>query len=74
METHTSPIAERGVLTLPTEAWEKDRFRTEIIGPLASLEIVGHQAVDTAGLRLDPVCPAGYRAFDGSGARPIRRR
>lgn len=41
-------IAEHGVATLSGEAWEHARRRSEIIGPLASLEVVGHQAADVA--------------------------
>jgi putative transposase len=47
-DADTPLIAERGVATLPAEAWEQARRRTEIIGPLAALEVVGHQAADAA--------------------------
>jgi len=39
-------VRERGYL--PGEVWEHARRRAEIIGPLAELEVVGHQAADTA--------------------------
>lgn len=48
MASDTPPIAEQGVATLPDEAWAQARHRTEIIGPLAALEVVGHEAADTA--------------------------
>lgn len=48
MASDTPPIAERGVATLPSEVWEQARFRTEIIRPLAALEVVGHDVADTA--------------------------
>ncbi len=47
-DADTPLIAERGVAILPAEAWEHARRRTEIIGPLAALEVVGHQAADAA--------------------------
>ena len=45
-------IAEQGVATLPGETWEQARRRAEIIGPLAKLQVVGHQAADAAALEL----------------------
>ena len=48
MASDTSPIAEQGVATLPDEAWAQARHRAEIIGPLAALEVVGHEAADAA--------------------------
>lgn len=41
-------ITESGVATLSDEAWEHARHRAEIIGPLAELAVVGHQAADAA--------------------------
>lgn len=52
MASETSQIIERGVATLPDEIWEQARRRTEIIGPLAALEVVGHRAADAAALEL----------------------
>ncbi len=52
MASETSQIIERGVATLPDETWEQARQRTEIIGPLAALEVVGHRAADAAALAL----------------------
>lgn len=43
-----SRIIESGVATLTDEAWECARRRSEIIGPLARLGVVGHQAADEA--------------------------
>lgn len=48
MTSDTPPIAAQGVATLPDEAWAQARHRTEIIGPLAALEVVGHEAADEA--------------------------
>ncbi len=48
MASDTSPIAEQGVATLPDEAWAQARHRMEIIGPLAALEVVGHEAAGAA--------------------------
>ncbi|HHH0560391.1 TPA: hypothetical protein ACPZOD_001102 [Yersinia enterocolitica] len=39
-------IAESGVFTLSETDWELARVRMQHIAPLASLDIVGHQAVD----------------------------
>ena len=52
MTSDTPPIAAQGVATLPDEAWAQARHRTEIIGPLAALEVVGHEAADEAAQRL----------------------
>ncbi len=46
MATDTPRITEHGVATLPDQAWERARRRTEIIGPLAQSETVGHEAAD----------------------------
>lgn len=48
MASDTSPITEQGVATLPEAAWAQARHRAEIIGPLAALEVVGHDAADAA--------------------------
>lgn len=52
MVSKESQIIERGVATLPDETWEQARRRTEIISPLAELEVVGHRAADAAALAL----------------------
>ncbi|WP_190238303.1 hypothetical protein [Pseudomonas aeruginosa] len=46
MASDTSLIAEQGVATLPDAAWAQARQRAEIIGPLAALDVVGHEAAD----------------------------
>jgi len=67
----TSPIVEQGVATLSDEAWAQARHRTEIIGPLAALEAVGHQAADVAartlGLSRRQVYVLIRRARQGTG-------
>ena len=45
-----SQIIELGVATLPDETWEQARRRTEIIGPLAALEVL-----DTGPLTRQPL-------------------
>lgn len=45
-------MAERGLLTLPDDAWEDARQRTEVIAPLAALSVVGHEAADAAAEQL----------------------
>ena len=71
MASDTSPIAEQGVATLPDEAWAQARHRTEIIGPLAALEVVGHDAADAAaqalGLSRRQVYVLILRARQGAG-------
>ena len=52
MTSDTKKIPEKGVATLPKEVWEEARRRTEIIGPLADLDVVSHQAADTAAEQL----------------------
>ncbi len=52
MKSDTLKIPERGMATLPDEVWELARRRTAIIGPLAELEVVGHEAADTAAQEL----------------------
>lgn len=46
-------IAESGVFTLSETDWELARVRMQYIAPLASLDIVGHQAVDEAARELN---------------------
>ncbi|EXF95619.1 transposase TniA [Pseudomonas fluorescens HK44] len=48
MASDTALIAERGVVTLSDEAWAQTRHRMEVIGPLAAVEVVGHEAADVA--------------------------
>ena len=48
MTAEVQRVAEQGILTLPDAAWERARQRMEVIGRLAVLEIVGHQAADAA--------------------------
>ncbi len=71
MASDTSPIAEQGVATLPDEAWAQALHRTEIIGPLAALEVVGHEAADAAaqalGLSRRQVYVLIRRARQGAG-------
>jgi len=59
------------VATLPDEAWAQARHRTEIIGPLAALEVVGHEAADEAaqalGLSRRQVYVLIRRARQGTG-------
>ena len=71
MASDTSPITEQGVATLPEAAWAQARHRAEIIGPLAALEVVGHDAADTAaqalGLSRRQVYVLIRRARQGAG-------
>ena len=71
MASDTSPIAEQGVATLPDEAWAQARHRAEIIGPLAALEVVGHEAADAAAQALGLSRRQAYvlirRARQGTG-------
>ena len=71
MAADTPRITERGVATLPQEVWEQARLRTEIIGPLTTLEVVGHQAADDAaqalGLSRRQVYVLIRQARQGSG-------
>ena len=71
MTSDTLPIAAQGVATLPDEAWAQARHRTEIIGPLAALEVVGHEAADEAaqalGLSRRQVYVLIRRARQGTG-------
>ncbi|HBW1527863.1 TPA: transposase [Klebsiella pneumoniae] len=64
-------MAAQGVATLPDEAWAQARHRTEIIGPLAALEVVGHEAADEAaqalGLSRRQVYVLIRRARQGTG-------
>lgn len=74
MTSDTPPIAAQGVATLPDEAWAQARHRTEIIGPLAALEVVGHEAADEAaqalGLSRRQVYVLIRRARQGTGLVP----
>lgn len=72
MASDTPAIAEQGVATLPDEAWEQALRRTEIIRPLAALEMrVGHEAADDAaralGLSRRQVYALIRRARQGAG-------
>ena len=44
MASDASHITEQDVATLPDVAWAQARHRTEIIGPLVALGVVGHEA------------------------------
>lgn len=48
MASDASPIAEQGMAPLPDAAWAQALHRTETIGPLAALEVVGHETADVA--------------------------
>lgn len=52
MEPEIVQFAERGLLTLPDKAWERARLLVQVIGPLARLHSVGHQASDDAARQL----------------------
>lgn len=71
MASDTSPIVEHGVVSLSDEAWAQARYRMEIIGPLATLEAVGHEVADAAaqalGLSRRQVYVLIRRARQGSG-------
>lgn len=71
MATEIQRIAEQGVLTLPDAAWEQARQRMDVVGPLAALDFVGHQAADDAahllGLSRRQVYVLIRRARQGSG-------
>src|SRR3546814_13005307 len=71
MAADTSLIAEQGVATLPDAAWAQARQRAEIIGPLAALDVVGHEAADAAahalGLSRRQVYVLIRRARQGAG-------
>jgi len=71
MASDTSLIVELGVVNLSDEAWAQARHRTEIVGPLATLEAVGHEAADAAaqalGLSRRQVYVLIRRARQGSG-------
>lgn len=71
MATEIQRIAEQGVLTLPDAAWERARQRMDVVGPLAALDLVGHQAADDAaqslGLSRRQVYVLIRRARQGSG-------
>lgn len=71
MASETQRIVERGVAAFPDETWEQARRRTEIISPLAALEVVGHKAAYAAALTLGLSRRQVYvlirRARQGSG-------
>ena len=71
MASDISPIGKQGVVTLSYEAWAQGRQRTDIIGPLAVLEVVGHEAADAAaqalGLSRRQVYVLIHRARQGTG-------
>ncbi|MBN0616788.1 helix-turn-helix domain-containing protein, partial [Pseudomonas aeruginosa] len=71
MASDTSLIADQGVATLPDAAWVQARQRAEFIGPLAALDVVGHEAADAAahalGLSRRQVYVLIRRARQGSG-------
>ncbi len=71
MASDSTPIAEQGVATLSDEAWAQARRRTDIIGPLAALVVVGHEAADAAaqalGLSRRQVYVLIHRARQGTG-------
>lgn len=64
-------IAERGVATLPNAVWEEALRKTEIIGPLATLDRVGHETADAAaqalGISRRQVYTLIRRARQGTG-------
>ena len=64
-------ITEHGVATLSDAAWEHARQRAEIIAPLTTLEVVGHQSADAAaqalGLSRRQVYVLIRRARQGTG-------
>ena len=67
----TTDYLQQCLATLPDEAWAQARHRTEIIGPLAALEVVGHEAADEAaqalGLSRRQVYVLIRRARQGTG-------
>lgn len=71
MASDTSPITEQSVATLSDEAWLQARLRTAIIGPLAALVVVGHEAANSAaqalGLSRRQVYVLIRRARQGTG-------
>jgi putative transposase len=56
------PVAERGVLTAPTQMWETAVRQAEVIGPLAAKDTVGLAEADeapaAAGRPASGECPA----------------
>lgn len=46
-------IAERGLLALSDEKWARLRRQDAVIGPLAAMDFVGHQAADDAAQQLE---------------------
>lgn len=71
MASDTPLVIEQGVLTLTDAAWEQAKRRGEVIGPLAALDIVGHQAADAAantlGLSRRHIYALIRRARQGAG-------
>jgi len=71
MASGSPPIPERGVATLSAAVWDAARLKAEVIGPLAALEEVGHQAADAAaqtlGLSRRQVYALIRRARQGAG-------
>ncbi|MDH4742520.1 DDE-type integrase/transposase/recombinase [Sphingomonas sp. CBMAI 2297] len=71
MASETASIAERGVATLSEEEWAQCRRRAEVIGPLADLAVVGHEAADIAaqalGLSRRQIYVLVRRARQGEG-------
>ncbi len=45
-------LVERGLISLPETDWEEGRRRAAVIGPVAALESVSHEAADAAGQQL----------------------
>lgn len=71
MTSDTPQINEKGIATLSDEIWEEARRRKEIVGPLADLGVVGHEAADSAaqklGLSRRQIYVLIRRARQGSG-------
>lgn len=51
--TEEPRIPERGLLGLPEEKWARLRRQDTVVGPLAAMDIVGHQAADEAAQQLE---------------------
>ncbi len=71
MTSDTPQINEKGIATLSDEIWDEARRRKEIVGPLADLGVVGHEAADSAaqklGLSRRQIYVLIRRARQGSG-------
>ncbi len=50
--TCNGEIVERGLLAMSDQAWAEARHRSAVIGPLAALGLVGHEAADAAAAEL----------------------